>query len=123
MTARPPRSSNGSRSLKRRFSSSRRRTSSAAGKIRQEQKELLDDAKSQGVTKQVVRSVVKTRALESKIAELEANLEDDDRQLFEGIREVLGDFADSPLGMPLWSARKLSRTRPRLPSSRRSRSR
>ena len=68
-------------------------------KIRQEQKELLDDAKSQGVTKQVVRSVVKARALQSKIAALEENLEDDDRQLFKGIREVLGDFADSPLGV------------------------
>ena len=67
-------------------------------KIRHEQKELLDDAKSQGVAKQVVRSVVRARALQTNITALEENLEDDDRQLFKGIRDVLGDYGDTPLG-------------------------
>jgi uncharacterized protein (UPF0335 family) len=67
-------------------------------KIRQEQKELLDDAKSQGVAKQVVRNVVKARELERKAKALEEDLEDDNREMFIDIRKALGDFADSPLG-------------------------
>lgn len=67
-------------------------------RIREQQKDLLDDAKSQGLPKNVVKAVAKARELERKSQALMENLEDDQRQIFKDIREALGDYADLPLG-------------------------
>lgn len=70
----------------------------ACKKIREEQKELLDDAKSQGVAKKIVKAIAEARKLEAKAKAKLDDLEDDDRTFAVDIRKALGDFADSPLG-------------------------
>lgn len=67
-------------------------------RIRQQQKELLDDGKTQGLPKNVVKAVVKARELERKVEALMEELEDDAQQVFKDIREALGDYAELPLG-------------------------
>ncbi|UDF29337.1 UNVERIFIED_ORG: hypothetical protein LHK14_17765 [Roseateles sp. XES5] len=67
-------------------------------RIRAQQKELLDDGKTQGLPKNVVKAVVKARELERKVEALMEELEDDAQQVFKDIREALGDYADLPLG-------------------------
>lgn len=67
-------------------------------RIRGQQKDLLDDAKSQGVNGSLIKAIVKARAYEAKAAAIEDNLEDDDRKFFQDIREALGDYGDLPLG-------------------------
>ncbi|WP_434712947.1 hypothetical protein NMA58_08175 [Rhizobium sp. YTUHZ045] len=67
-------------------------------RIRKEQSDLLDDAKSQGLPKNVLKAVVKARDLERRAESIMEELEDDAQQVFKDIREALGDFADLPLG-------------------------
>jgi uncharacterized protein (UPF0335 family) len=67
-------------------------------KIAGRQKDLVDDAKGQGLNGKVLRSVVKARALERKADAVYEELEDDDANLHKDIREAIGDYADLPLG-------------------------
>lgn len=67
-------------------------------KISGRQKDLVDDAKSQGLKGNVLKAIVKARAHERKAAAIEEALEDDDARDFQDIREALGDYADLPLG-------------------------
>jgi len=67
-------------------------------RITEQQKDLLDDAKGQGLPKNVVKAVVKARELEGKANAILEELEDDAAQIFKDIREALGDYADLPLG-------------------------
>jgi uncharacterized protein (UPF0335 family) len=67
-------------------------------RISEQQKDLLDDAKTQGLPKNVVKAVVKARDLEKKVEALMEELEDDAAQIFKDIREALGDYGDLPLG-------------------------
>jgi uncharacterized protein (UPF0335 family) len=67
-------------------------------KIAGRQKDLIDDAKGQGLNGKVLRSIVKARSFERKAEEVFDTLEDDDANLFKDIREALGDYADLPLG-------------------------
>lgn len=67
-------------------------------RITEQQKELLDDGKAQGLPKNVVKAVAKARELERKAKNLLDDLEDDQQQIFKDIREALGDYADLPLG-------------------------
>lgn len=67
-------------------------------KISARMKDVLEDAKSQGLKGNVLKSVVKARAYERKAAAIEEALEDDDASDFKDIREALGDYADLPLG-------------------------
>lgn len=67
-------------------------------RIRSQQKDLLDDAKSQGLPKNVLKSVVKAREYDRKAEALMEELEDDAAQIFKDIRQALGDYADLPLG-------------------------
>ncbi len=60
--------------------------------------ELLDDAKDQGLPKNVLKGVVKAREFERKADAVMEALEDDAQALFKDIRQALGDFADLPLG-------------------------
>lgn len=67
--------------------------------IRAEQKDLLDDAKSQGIAKGVIKAIHKARTFEAKAkAAIEDLDEADDRDYALDIRKALGDFADLPLG-------------------------
>lgn len=66
--------------------------------VREQQKELLDDAKSQGIAKKVVKIIAEARRLEQKAKAKLDDLEDDDRALAVDIRKALGDYADLPLG-------------------------
>lgn len=66
--------------------------------IRERQKELLDDAKSQGVAKKLVKSIVAARDHEAKAKALRDELEEEDKKFFVDIRRALGDYADTPLG-------------------------
>lgn len=68
--------------------------------IRERQKELLDDAKSQGVAKGLVKGIVKARELERKAADIRDGFDDEeDRDYFIDIRRALGDdYSSLPLG-------------------------
>lgn len=67
--------------------------------IRARQKELLDDAKSVGVAKGVVKAVAKARKLEAQARDAMAEFEDqDDIAYAADIAKALGPFADTPLG-------------------------
>lgn len=71
--------------------------------IRKEQKELLDDAKSQGVEKQVVKGIVKQRSLEAKARAVFDDIEEDEtRDFFVDIRRSMPGEAFSTL--PLFAA-------------------
>lgn len=69
-----------------------------ARRIQENKKEVLDEARENGLSKKAVRAVVKVRDLERKAEAAREDLEDDDAAVFDDIREALGDFADSPLG-------------------------
>lgn len=66
--------------------------------IKKRQSALLDDAKSQGVEKKIVRAAVKLRALQRQLDTAVEDLEADDKAFVIDIRKALGDFADTPLG-------------------------
>lgn len=65
---------------------------------RDEQKEVLDDAKSQGVAKKVVKTLFEIRKLRQKEHAKLSELEGEDHQYGVDILKVLGGFADLPLG-------------------------
>lgn len=57
-----------------------------------------DDAKAAGIPKKELKTLVKTRELERKIADQIEKLEADERETYDMIVEALGDFANLPLG-------------------------
>lgn len=69
-----------------------------ARRITEQQKEIYDEAKDEGVSKKALRAVVKVRDHERKAEGLREDLEDDDAASFDDIRSALGDYADTPLG-------------------------
>lgn len=67
--------------------------------IREKQRELLEDAKSQGVGKGLVKAIAKARELEAKAAAIRDEMEEDDKVFFLDIRRALGDdYSSLPLG-------------------------
>jgi hypothetical protein len=60
--------------------------------------DIFETAKEAGIPQTAFRAVVKNRRLQRKIANNTDNLEADDRDSYERICEVLGDFVDLPLG-------------------------
>lgn len=74
--------------------------------VNEEQKEILEDAKKQGVNKGVIRAIVdqqrlkrKAQAIIERAEEKVDGLEDDDREFAVDIRQALGDdFASFGLG-------------------------
>ena len=75
--------------------------------IRGRQRELLDDAKSQGVAKGVVKAVCKARKFEAKARDAMAEFDEpDDRDYAADIAKALGGFADLPLGAAAIAAGK-----------------
>jgi hypothetical protein len=57
-----------------------------------------DTASDKGVSKKLLKKIIKERGLERKIADIHADLEDDERSEFEMLTEKLGDYANTPLG-------------------------
>jgi hypothetical protein len=57
-----------------------------------------DHAGDQGISKKLLKTKVKERALDRKIDDLTADLEDDERSEYQMLSEKLGEFADTPLG-------------------------
>lgn len=66
--------------------------------IRGEIAEILDEAKDKGIPKRALKSVIKARELEVKAARVREELEAEDQESHDLIRQALGDLADLPLG-------------------------
>jgi uncharacterized protein (UPF0335 family) len=66
--------------------------------VREEIKEILDEAKDAGIPKRALRSVIKVRDLEAKAEKVREELEAEDQESHDQIRLALGDLADLPLG-------------------------
>jgi hypothetical protein len=60
--------------------------------------DTFEAAKEAGIPQTAFRAVIKNRRLQRKIVKNTEKLETDDRDSYERICEVLGDFADLPLG-------------------------
>jgi len=86
--------------LEAEVASERGKFMAACKAIRERQKELLEDAKSQGVKKSVVKAIAKARELEARARDMLADIDDDeDRTYAVDIRKALGDdFSTLPLG-------------------------
>lgn len=67
-------------------------------RIRETMAEHYDRAADQGISKKLLRKIVKEREYERKIDGLTHDLEPDERSELEMLMERLGDFATSPLG-------------------------
>lgn len=70
----------------------------ACRQIRQRKKDLYGLAKEQGLPQLELKTLVKTRKKDREKAAMIAALEQDQRQVFEMLREALGDFGETPLG-------------------------
>jgi hypothetical protein len=58
----------------------------------------LDTASERGISKKVLRVIIKERELERKINDLHDVLEPDQQSELAMLTEKLGDFANTPLG-------------------------
>ena len=66
--------------------------------IRGEIAEILDEAKEKGIPKRALKSVIKARELEAKAEKVRADLEAEDQESHDLLRQALGDLAELPLG-------------------------
>lgn len=66
--------------------------------LRSDIKDILEEAKSNGITKKAIKAVVKARALARKADRAREDLDIADRDTFDNIRHALGDLAELPLG-------------------------
>jgi hypothetical protein len=57
-----------------------------------------DKASDQGISKKLLKKIIKERELERKIGALTDDLEDDERSEHAMLVEKLGEFANTPLG-------------------------
>ena len=73
--------------------------------LREDIKEVLDEAQQKGLPKRPLRAIVKQRALEKKVAACRDDLEDIDHlSAFDIMKSALGDLADLPLGQAAMGA-------------------
>ncbi|MBN9039847.1 MAG: hypothetical protein J0H38_01050 [Rhizobiales bacterium] len=63
-----------------------------------------DRASDRGISKKLLKSIVKERGLLRKIASLTEQLESDERSEREMLLDKLGEFADTPLGQAALNA-------------------
>lgn len=70
----------------------------AARVLREDIKEILDEAKTAGIPKKALKAMVADRRLSKKKRKLADGLDIDDLAAFEQMREALGDLAALPLG-------------------------
>lgn len=66
--------------------------------LREDIKEIYNEAKDHGVATKALRQLVRYRELERRQAALSEGLDIDERSTFEQLRDALGDFAELPLG-------------------------
>jgi hypothetical protein len=57
-----------------------------------------DDASKRGISKKLLKKIIKERELERKISAITDGLEDDERSEMDMLMEKLGAFANTPLG-------------------------
>jgi hypothetical protein len=57
-----------------------------------------DKASDQGISKKLLKKIIKERELERKIGALTDDLEADERSEHEMLKDKLGEFANTPLG-------------------------
>ncbi len=67
-------------------------------KIRETMSSEYDTAGNRGISKKLLKKIVKERDLERKIAAITADLEEDERSELDMLMEKLGEFANTPLG-------------------------
>lgn len=67
-------------------------------RIREKMADNYDTAGHRGISKKLLKRIVKERELERKIAALTDDLEPDERSELEMLVEKLGEFAYTPLG-------------------------
>jgi hypothetical protein len=67
-------------------------------KIREVMAGDYDRASDQGISKKLLKKIIKERELERKIGALTDDLEDDERSEHAMLVEKLGEFANTPLG-------------------------
>ena len=73
--------------------------------LRQDIKEVLEEAQSKGLPKKPLKAIVKQRALEKKVAACRDDLDDIDHlSAFDIMKAALGDLADLPLGQAAMGA-------------------
>lgn len=67
--------------------------------VHEDLKIVYQEAKDEaGLPKKVLKKVVKARLLEAKAQRVREDLESEDQDSFDRIRQALGDLADLPLG-------------------------
>jgi Skp family chaperone for outer membrane proteins len=67
-------------------------------RIRETMSNDYDKASDQGISKKLLKRIIKERELERKIGALTDDLEDDERNEHQMLIEKLGEFANTPLG-------------------------
>ncbi|MCK9994503.1 MAG: hypothetical protein Dbin4_03023 [Alphaproteobacteria bacterium] len=73
--------------------------------LREDIREVLEEAQEKGLPKKPLRAIVKQRALEKKAAACRDDLEDSDHlSAFDIMKAALGDLADLPLGQAAMGA-------------------
>jgi uncharacterized protein (UPF0335 family) len=60
--------------------------------------DILEEAKSNGIGKTPLKTVIKARALTLKLEAMEEALEDEQRETYDQILHAIGDLAELPLG-------------------------
>lgn len=67
--------------------------------VHEDIKLVYQEAKDEaGIPKKALKNVIKARALEAKAAAVREDLENEDQDNYDLIRQALGDLADTPLG-------------------------
>jgi len=69
-----------------------------AKKIRATMAGDYDSAQDKGISKKLLKKIIKERGYERKIAAITEDLEDDERSELDMLHEKLGAFANTPLG-------------------------
>jgi hypothetical protein len=67
-------------------------------KIREGMADEYESAGKRGISKKLLKKIVKERELERKMLAVTADLEDDDKSTYEMLVELLGPLANTPLG-------------------------
>jgi hypothetical protein len=63
-----------------------------------------DEANKRGISKKLLKKIIKERELERKISAITDGLEDDGRSELDMLMEKLGEFANTPLGKAAMAA-------------------
>lgn len=75
--------------------------------IRDQMATEYDMANDRGIKKKLLKKIIKERDIARKLAEVTADLEAEERNELDMLRDRLGDFANSPLGVAATAAAAL----------------